>query len=118
MNKLFGELKVDFDFVKSHTLQPRWYKFLKVFLLVGFLVCYYLLFGSTKTIIFLTIFLILSALVHFVYRAKTKTWTQSWLDFIVIEGEKGPMPVRIGIYYYTAVVINAILALVLSQILG
>ena len=36
-------------------------------------------------IITLAIFIFLSTLVHLVYRIKTKKWTQSWLDFIVLE---------------------------------
>ena len=37
MNSLLDEIKVDLAFVRSHTLQPTWYKALKVVILVGFL---------------------------------------------------------------------------------
>ena len=54
---LFDGIKYDFRFVKTHTLQPEWYKILKVFILLGFLAGYSLLFGPTKTLLFLGSFL-------------------------------------------------------------
>jgi len=117
MKKLMDELKLDFNFIKSHTLQPKWYKVLKVSILLGFLVGYYLVFGVIKTILFFGIFFLLSALVHLIYRAKTKKWKQSWLDFVVVkEGNEITMK-RIGKYYYSAIVINVILSIVISQML-
>jgi hypothetical protein len=117
MKKIIDEFKLDFNFVKSHSMQPKWYKFLKVFILLGFLLAYYFLFGWKKTVLFLAAFIILSALVHLVYRIKTNKWKQSWLDFIVVE-ENGEMkPKRIGKYYYLAIVINAIISIAISQVL-
>ena len=118
MSKFLEELKIDLRFVGSHTLQPRWYKLLKVALLAGFAVGYWLLFGVMKTVVFLAVFFLLSLLVHMIYRVKTDTWTRSWLDFVVVEGEGGPRPTRIGVYYYSAVVLNAVLSLIVSQGLG
>ena len=115
MSRLLEELKIDLKFVGSHTLQPRWFKLLKVALLAGFAVGYSLLFGAMKTLVFLAVFLLLSLLVHLVYRSKTDTWTRSWLDFVVVEGEGGPRPTRIGVYYYSAVILNAVLSLIVSQ---
>src|SRR4030042_6007464 len=112
MSRLLEGLKIDLKFIGSHSLQPRWYKLLKVLLLVGFLVGFGLLFGLRRTIIFLATFLLLSSLVHFLYRAKTNTWRRSWLDFVVVEENGEPRPVRIGAYYYAAVVLNAVLSLV------
>ena len=52
MTKLLDEIKHDLNFIKSHTLQPKWYKILKVFMLLGFLVGYACLFGTLKTVVF------------------------------------------------------------------
>ena len=73
MSNLFDEIKVDFHFVRSHTLQPRWYKALKVVLMVGFLVGYGCLFGLARMAAFLVCFLLLSPVVHLVCRAQTQS---------------------------------------------
>jgi len=117
MSKWMDELKLDFNFIKSHSLQPKWYKVLKVFILLGFLVGYYFLFGLIKTTLFFIIFILLSTLVHLIYRAKTNKWKQSWLDFVVVEEGNEIKTKRIGKYYYSAIVINTILSLVISQVL-
>ena len=117
MSKLLEQIKVDLKFIKTHTLQPKWYKILKVFILVGFFCVYYALFGIHKTVLFFAVFFFLSLLVHMIYRVKTKTWQQSWLDFVVIEENNEIKADRIGVYYYLAVAFNAILALLISQIL-
>ena len=116
MNKIFIELKHDLNFVKSHTLQPRWFKFLKVFILLGFLWSYNFLFGWGKMVVFIVCFMGLMLIVHFVYRAKTKRFSESWLDFIVYEegGEKKYK--RIGAFYYGAIIVSAGLAFATSQI--
>jgi hypothetical protein len=115
MSKLLDEIKYDASFIKSHSLQPRWYKVLKVFILLGFLAGYYLLFGILKTVVFFATFLFLSLLVHLLYRVKTHKFTQSWLDFVVVE-ENGEIKAKsIGKFYYLAIIINAIVSLVVSQ---
>jgi hypothetical protein len=53
-----------------------------------------------------------------IYRAKTDVWTRSWLDFVVVEEDGKPRPVRIGAFYYSAVLVNSILSLIISQMLG
>jgi dolichol kinase len=116
MSKLGNEIKVDLDFLKSHTLQPKWFKILKVFILLGFLLGYYFLFGLVKTALFFACFVSLALVIHFTYRAKTKKYTQSWLDFVVEENNRGK-PKRIGKFYYSAVIISAILSFVISQVL-
>ena len=116
MTKLLEEIKYDASLIKSHTLQPKWYKILKVFVLIGFLTGYCYLFGLARTAVFAAIFFFSSLLVHLLYRIKTDKWKQSWLDFVVTE-ENGEMkPTSIGKFYYTAVVFNAILALIISQV--
>jgi len=117
MKKLIDEIKYDLNFIQSHTLQPRWYKITKVFLLLGFLAGYYFLFGLAKTIIFLIIFIVLSTVVHFIYRIKTKRWKQSWLDFVVMEENSMAKYQRIGKFYYSAIIVNALISIIASQIL-
>lgn len=117
MSNLLNEIKDDMSFIKSHTLQPKWYKILKIFILLGFLVGYYFLFGILKTLLFTAVFIFLSFLVHLLYRAKTDKWKRSWLDFVVIEENNEIKAKSIGKFYYSAIVINTILSLVISQIL-
>ena len=114
--KLVDEVKYDVSYIKSHSLQPQWYKVLKVFILLGVLIGYYLLFGLLATGLFFAAFFLLSAVVHFVYRAKTNKMTQSWLDFVV-EEKDGQRTEKIGKFYYAAIVINAILSCLISQLL-
>lgn len=117
MAKLLDEIKYDMSFIKSHTLQPQWFKVAKIFILLGFLVGYTCLFGWMKTVLFFAAFIFLSLIVHLVYRIKTNRWKQSWLDFVVFE-ENGEMRTkRIGKFYYSAVAFNIVLSLVISQVL-
>jgi hypothetical protein len=98
MRRLLDGIKYDLSFLKSHTLQPKWFKVAKIFILLGFLGGYLWLFGWVKTFIFLGIFLFMMLVVHFTYRIKTEKYTRSWLDFTVPqEGYNGP-PKRIGKY--------------------
>lgn len=117
MAKLLDEIKYDMSFIKSHTLQPQWFKVAKIFILLGFLVGYICLFGWIKTALFFAVFIFLSSIVHLVYRVKTNKWKQSWLDFVIVE-ENGEMKTkRIGKFYYSAVILNVILSLIISQVL-
>ncbi len=117
MKKLFREIKDDANFIKSHTLQPKWYKIFKVFMILGFLAGHLFLFGPLKTIVFSGVFFSLSLLVHLVYRVKTNKWTQSWLDFVVIEEKDEIRAEKIGKFYYSFVIFNVIISLVASQVL-
>lgn len=104
------------DFIRGHTLQPQWYKILKVFLLLAGLAGYSFFFGWKRTLIFSLIFFGLASLVHLTYRAKTQKFTRSWLDFEVTEQE-GRLQYRpIGKYYYLAVISSLLLAFLLSQL--
>lgn len=116
MSQLLREIKDDLRFIKSHTLQPKWYKSVKIFILAGLLVGYGYLFGVRKTTTFFCVFMLLSLGLHLLYRAKTNKWRRSWLDFVVIEENNQPRPASIGKFYYSAVVVNAVLALVISQL--
>ena len=113
--RLLQEIKEDLSFVRSHTLQPQWYKVLKVFIVVGFLAGYCYFFGFKKTVIFAILFLSLSLIVHLIYRAKTKKWRQSWLDFEVEETESGIKAKSIGKFYYSAILLNTLISVVISQ---
>jgi len=116
--KLLEEIRYDLRFIKSHTVQPKWYKVLKIFILVGFLAAYWYWFGFLKTVIFLAVFLFLSFLLHMLYRLKTHKYTQSWLDFVVVEENNEIKAKSIGKFYYSAIVFNAIIALIISQVIS
>jgi hypothetical protein len=117
MAKLWDEIKYDMNYIKSHTLQPKWFKIAKIFILLGFLIGYTCLFGWVKTALFFTTFILLGLIMHLVYRVKTNKYSQSWLDFVVFE-ENGEMKTkRIGKFYYSAVAFNVVLSLVISQVL-
>jgi uncharacterized membrane protein YfcA len=115
MKNLIDEIKYDLSFLKSHTLQPKWFKILKVFILLGLLVGHYFLFGLTTTILFFGSFIFLMLIIHFVYRIKTNKYTTSWLDFDVYEEGEERRTKRIGKYYYPAVIVNAIISFIISQ---
>ena len=118
MSKLLTEINHDLNFIKSHALQPKWFKVLKVFLLLGFLWGYISLFGWGKTLVFAISFFGLMLLVHFVYRAKTKRFSESWLDFIVYEEDGAKKYKRIGVFYYGAILVSASLSFFLSQVIS
>ncbi len=111
MRKFLDAIVYDAKFIKGHTLQPRWYKIVKVILLATALAASVFIFGAQKTLAFVGIFFSLSLFVHLVYRAKTGKFTKSWLDFVVQEIDGQLKYERIGIYYYLAVVINLLLSL-------
>ena len=117
MRKLIDGIRADAKFIKDHELQPGWYKILKVFLIAGLIVGYFLLYGLIKTLVFFGCFFSLSLMVHIIYRIKTQKFTQSWLDFIVEVEDGISKPKRIGVYYYLAVATNGIISFVLSQFL-
>lgn len=116
MGKLGDEIKYDLNFLGIHTLQPRWYKILKVFILLGFLIGFYFLFGLARTALLIACFVAFTLVIHFTYRIKTKKYTQSWLDFRV-EKDASRKPKRIGKYYYPAVILSAILSFLLSLVI-
>ena len=118
MARLLREIKHDLSFIRSHTLQPQWYKVLKVFILAGAIAGYWFVFGARKTLIYFAVFFSLALIVHFVYRVKTSRWTRSWLDFVVIEENGETRPASIGKFYYMAVAANAIISLLISQLTG
>ena len=111
------EIKYDANFIKVHTLQPKWYKILKVFIVLGFIIGFLVLFGALKTAVFFGSFFFLSFLVHMLYRINTNRFTQSWLDFIVVEENDQLRYDRIGIYYYSFIFFNILLSLLITFII-
>jgi hypothetical protein len=118
MTRMLKEIKDDLSFIKSHTLQPQWYKVLKVFILIGFLAGYFYLFGLAKTTIFLVVFLFLSLIVHLIYRQRTKKYTRSWLDFMVVKTAAGIQAKSIGKFYYFAIILNTLISIFVSQMIA
>ena len=117
MIKLINEIKYDLNFIRTHTLQPQWYKVFKVFMILAFIIGYYFVFGLLKTIIFFTLFFFLSFIVHMVYRVKTNRFSRSWLDFVVVEEENQIRAESIGRFYYMTIILNIIISLLISQVL-
>ena len=117
MANLLDEIKQDVEFIKGHNLQPGWYKVLKVFILVGFFVGYAFFFGLSAALVFTAVFFFLSLVIHLVYRSGTSKWTRTWLDFVVVEDGDRIVAKRIGKYYYSAIVINATIAMIISQLM-
>lgn len=116
MKKILSEIQYDAEFIKGHTLQPGWYKVLKVFLVLGMMGGYFVLFGGRKTLLFAGTFLALSLLVHMVYRVNTRKFTRSWLDFMVTEKDGQLFYQQIGKFYYLAILFNLFAAILLSQL--
>lgn len=118
MKRILDEIKYDAEFIRGHTLQPQWYKILKIFIILGILGGYYALFGGWKTLLFCGIFLGSCFLVHMIYRIKTSKFTQSWLDFVIVDDDQGQRSYQpIGPHYYLAIGFNLFLAVILSQVL-
>jgi len=118
MSNLFQEIKDDLSFIKTHTMQPQWYKILKIFILLGFLTGYYYLFGFMKTVIFFAVFMLLMLLVHLIYRIKTNKFRKCWLDFVVEESPNGVKAKSIGKFYYSAIVLNTLFSIIISQMIS
>ena len=118
MKKFIDEIKFDAAFIRGHTLQPQWYKVLKLFLLAGFLIGFFFLFGIRSLLIFCVIFFGLALCIHMAYRINTKRYTQSWLDFKVEEVDGKLVYQRIGVYYYLAVISSLVIAFLASQLLA
>jgi hypothetical protein len=115
MPKIINEIKDDITFIQSHTLQPAWYKVLKIFILLSVLVVYWFLWGLPKTLVFLLGFLLLSLLLHLAYRTGTHKFQKSWLDFKVVEEDGKIRAKSIGAFYYAAILINTVIAALLSH---
>jgi hypothetical protein len=116
MRNIINEIKYDLGYLRSHTLQPTWFKILKVFILFGGVYGYFALFGLKAMIISLVIFLVLGLVLHLTYRIKTERYTRSWLDFVVIEENDELKTQRIGKYYYSAVIFILAISVIVSQV--
>ncbi len=109
---IIKEIKKDIDFLRKHTLQPVWWKIVKVFILFAAILTIWKIFGILEAIIWFSIIIILGLIVHFTYRIKTHTYKKSWLDFKVKEIDSTLTYERIGLLYYSLVILIFILATV------
>ena len=114
MKQLLNEIIYDAKFIKGHTLQPSWFKILKVFLLVVSLVAGLFVFGLRRTLVFWGIFFSLGLVVHMVYRFKTDKFMKNWLDFKITEVDGRLEYQRIGILYYFSIGVNLLFSLLIS----
>lgn len=103
-------VKSDVQFIAKHTLQPKWWKIAKIFILLGLLISFYFIFGVIKTAVWFVIFFLLSLIVHFTYRIKTHAFTRPWMDFKVKEAEGELAYGRIGLLYYSLVTVSLLMA--------
>lgn len=117
MRKIIDQIVFDVQYIKHHKLQPGWFKILKVFILIGIVAAYVVFFGWVKTVIFTGAFLLSSLIIHYIYRFKTKRFTTSWLDFHVREENGLVTTDRIGIFYYLAIITNALIAFLITQLI-
>lgn len=117
MKKYKAEVVYDAEFIKGHTLQPGWYKILKIFILIGLISAYVYFGGWVKAAVFILVFFLLAMILHVTYRIKTKKFTHSWLDFKVREENGKLIYQRIGLYYYSAIILFVLISFIISQIL-
>lgn len=117
MKKLFDEIAYDAKFVKGHKLQPAWFKVVKIFILLAVTAGFVWLFGWQRTVVFVVVFLLLSLVVHLVYRGNTRKFTRNWLDFVIVEDKEKNIRQGIGVVYYTWIILNAVMAFVVSQVI-
>jgi len=99
------EIKKDIDFLRKHTLQPVWWKIVKVFILFTAILTIWKIFGILEAIIWFSIIIILGLIVHFTYRIKTHTYKKSWMDFKVKEKDGKLTYESIGLFYYSLVIL-------------
>ncbi len=118
MRKTIKEIAYDVNYIKDHNLQPKWYKVAKIFILFGVIGGYAYLFGWERTATFVLAFLLLSTVVHYVYRIKTEKFTKSWLDFRIKEENGKVTTERIGKYYYLSIILNAMISIAISQFIS
>jgi len=102
---IITKISYDIKFIKNHTLQPRWWKIFKIFLLCGMITAVFFIFGTLKTFIWLSTVIILSLIVHIIYRIKTNAFTKTWMDFKVKESNGKLVYGRIGWLYYSIVIV-------------
>lgn len=100
---ILREIERDLKFIKHHTLQPRWWKFAKVAILIGAIATVCLFYGAIRTVIWVSVVVALSLTLHLVYRAKTRVFTRTWMDFKVLRKRGKRTYGRIGWLYYTLV---------------
>ena len=117
IKKIISGIKYDLGFLKTHTLQPKWFKRLKIFILIGVLVSYSILIGFEEMVVFFITLALLMLVVHMIYRINTDKFTKNWLDFYVVMEDGGYKKRRIGKFYYPMIIINTAISVIVSQLL-
>lgn len=107
---LIEGIKTDIEFLREHTLQPRWFKRAKVLILLVSILLVYFIFGFYKTVVWISIFLVFGVIVHLTYRINTHAYTRSWMDFEVGEVDGKRTYGRLGLFYYSFVVLIFLIA--------
>jgi hypothetical protein len=118
VKNMLKEISYDIQFVQGHRLQPAWWKVLKIFILLGAIAGFVLLFGWRRAALFTTVFFLLMLIVHLVYRVNTRKFTRNWLDFIVVEDKARNVRPGIGAVYYSSILLNAAIAFLVSRMLA
>jgi hypothetical protein len=91
---------------------------MKIFVLLGAITGFVLLFGWRRAVLFTIVFFLLMLVVHLVYRFNTRKFTRNWLDFIVVEDKEKNIKPGIGAVYYSSIVLNAVIAFLVSGVLA
>jgi Ca2+-dependent lipid-binding protein len=118
MKNFLDGIAYDVKFVQGHKLQPAWYKVLKIFILLGVICAFVWLFGWQRAVVFVVIFFLLSLIVHMTYRINTRKFTRNWLDFVIVEDKEKNLKQGIGVVYYAWVILNAVIAFLVSGVLA
>jgi hypothetical protein len=114
MKRFLSEISYDMQFVKGHKLQPAWYKILKIFILLAVICAFIWFFGWRRALVFAAVFLLLSLVVHMVYRVNTRKFTCNWMDFVIVEDPERRLRQGIGAVYYASIILNAAIAFLVS----
>ncbi len=118
MKNLFHEIAHDAKFVKGHKLQPAWFKALKILILLSVIAAFIYLFGWRRAAVFTAVFILLMLFVHMMYRINTRKFTRNWLDFVIVEDAEKNLKQGIGVAYYASIILNAVIAFLLSGALA
>src|SRR3972149_1918339 len=94
---LRDEIRTDVDFLERHDLQPEWWKYGKMLVLLGIIVALVLTWGWASMLTWLGTMVACMTIVHFMYRAKTTKYTVAWADFRIDPKDRSR---RFGALYY------------------
>lgn len=118
MSRLFKEIAYDAKFLQGHKLQPAWWKVVKIFILLGVIAAFVWFFGWLSALMFAVVFILLMLIVHMMYRVNTRKFIRNWADFIVVADEAKGEKQSIGLMYYSLILLNAVIAFLVSRAVG